>query len=49
MHHLDRGQKCSARRAFPQLIVPQSMKCEILAKVHNYVAGAHFRVHKTFH
>ena len=24
------------------------MKYEILSKVHNHVAGAHFRVHKTF-
>ena len=49
LHHLDPGQKRSARHAFPQLVVPQSMKCKILSNVHNYVAGAHFGVHKTFH
>ena len=37
MHHLDRGQKRSARHAFPQLVVPESMKCEILSNVHNDV------------
>ena len=46
---LDRGQKRSARHAFPQLVVPQSMKCEILSNVHNYVAGARFGAHKPFH
>ena len=49
LHHLDRGQKRSARHAFPRLAVPQAMKSEILSNVHNYVAGAHFGVHKTFH
>ena len=46
--HLDRNQKPSARDAFSQLVVPQSMKYEILSIVHNLVAGAHFGVHKTF-
>ena len=50
LHHLDRGQKRSAHHAFPRLVVPQAiMKCEIFSNVHNYVAGAHFGVHKTFH
>ena len=37
-----------ARDSFSQLVVPQSMKYEILSNVHNHVAGAHFGVHKTF-
>ena len=45
--HLDRSQK-RARDSFSQLVVPQSMKYEILSNVHNHVAGAHFGVHKTF-
>ena len=45
--HLDRSQKL-ARDSFSQLVVPQSMKYEILSNVHNHVAGAHFGVHKTF-
>ena len=49
LHLLDRGQKRSARHAFPLLVVPQSMKCKILSYVHNYVAGAHFGAQKTFH
>ena len=49
LHHLDRGQKRSACHAFPLLVVPKSMKCKILSNVHNFVAGAHFGVHKTFH
>ena len=32
-----------------QLVVPQSMKYEILSNVHDHVAGAHFGIHKTFH
>ena len=49
LHLLDRGQKRSARHAFPLLVVPQSIKCKILSNVHNYVAGASFGVQKTFH
>ena len=45
--HLDRSQK-RACDSFSQLVVPQSMKYEILSNVHNHVAGAHFGVHKTF-
>ena len=45
--HLDRSQR-RARDSFSQLVVPQSMKYEILSNVHNPVAGAHFGVHKTF-
>ena len=45
--HLDRSQR-RARDSFSQLVVPQSMKYEILSNVHNHVAGAHFGVHKTF-
>ena len=45
--HLDRSQK-RARDSFSQLVVPQSMKYEILSNVHNHVAGAHSGVHKTF-
>ena len=48
LYHLDRSQKRSARDSFSQLVVPQSMKYEILSNVHNQVAGAHFGVHKTF-
>ena len=48
LYHLDRSQKRSARDSFSQLVVPQSMKYEILSNVHNHVAGAHFGVHKTF-
>ena len=44
---LDRSQR-RARDSFSQLVVPQSMKYEILSNVHNHVAGAHFGVHKTF-
>ena len=45
--NLDRSQR-RARDSFSQLVVPQSMKYEILSNVHNHVAGAHFGVHKTF-
>ena len=45
--HLDRSQR-RARDSSSQLVVPQSMKYEILSNVHNHVAGAHFGVHKTF-
>lgn len=48
LYHLDRNQKRSARDAFSKLVVPQSMKYEILSSVHNHVAGAHFGAHKTF-
>ena len=48
LYHLDRSQKRSARDSFSQLVVPQSMKYEILSNVHNHVAGAHFGVRKTF-
>ena len=48
LYHLDRNQKRSTRDGFSQLVVPQSMKYEILSNVHNHVAGAHFGVHKTF-
>ena len=48
LYHLDRNQKRSARDAFPQLVVPQPRKYEILSSIHNHVAGAHFGVHKTF-
>ena len=48
LYHLDRSQKRNARDSFSQLVVPQSMKYEILSNVHNHVAGAHFGVHKTF-
>ena len=48
LYHLDRSQKRSVRDSFSQLVVPQSMKYEILSNVHNHVAGAHFGVHKTF-
>ena len=45
--HIDLSQK-RARDSFSQLVVPQSMKYEILSNVHNHVAGAHFGVHKPF-
>ena len=48
LYHLDCNQKRSARDAFSQLIIPQSMNYKILSNVHNHVAGAHFGVHKTF-
>ena len=48
LYHLDRSQKRSAHDSFSQLVVPQSLKYEILSNVHNHVAGAHFGVHKTF-
>ena len=47
LYHLDRNQKRGTRDALSQLVVPQSMKYEILSNVHNHVAGAHFGVHKT--
>ena len=45
--HLDRSQR-RVRDSFSQLVVPQSMKYEILSNVHNHVADAHFGEHKTF-
>ena len=48
LYHLDRNQKRSTRDGFSRLVVPQSMKYEILSNVHNHVAGVHFGVHKTF-
>lgn len=47
--HLDRNQKRSARDSFSQLVVPQSMRYEILSNVHDHIASAHFGVHGTFH
>ena len=44
LYHLDRSQKRSARDSFSQLVVPQSIRYEILPNVHNHVAGAHFGV-----
>ena len=49
LYHLDRNQKLSARDSFSQLVVPQSMKFEILSNVHDHVSGAQFGTHKTFH
>ena len=49
LYHLDRNQKLSARDSFSQLVVPQSMKFEILSNVHDHVSGAHSGTHKTFH
>ena len=36
------------RDSFSQLLVPQSMKYEILSNVHNHVAGAHCGGNKAF-
>ena len=49
LYHLDHNQKRSVRDSFSQLVVPQSMKFEILSNVHDHVSGAHFGTHKTFH
>ena len=48
LYHLDRNLTRSMLDAFSRLVVPQSMKYEILSNMHNHVAGAHFGVHKTF-
>ena len=46
LNHLDRSNKRSARDGFSQLVIPQSMKFEVLSNAHNYVSGGHFGVHK---
>ena len=44
--HLHRSQK-RVHDSLSQLVVPQSMKYEILSNVQNHLAGAHFGVHKS--
>ena len=48
LYRLDRSQKCSAHDSFSQLMVPLSMKYEILSNVQNHVHFAHFGVQKAF-
>ena len=48
LYHLDRNHKRNARDSFSKLVVPQSMRYEILSNVHDHVSGGHFGVHKTF-
>jgi len=48
LYHLNFDLKRSARESFSQLVVPASLRFEILSNVHDHVAGAHFGVHKTF-
>ena len=49
LYRLDKDLKRNARDSFSQLVVPPSMKFEVLSNVHDHVSGAHFGVHKTFH
>jgi len=37
LYHLDRNHKRNARDSFSQLVVPQSMRYEILSNVHDQV------------
>ena len=48
LYHLDHNRKRNIQDPFSQLVIPQSLKFEILSNVHDHVSGAHFGIHKTF-
>ena len=47
-YHLDRKRKRSSNDVFSQLVVPSSLRFEILSNVHDHISAAHFGIHKTF-
>ena len=48
LYHLDSKRRSNSYDSFSQLVVPASLRFEILSNVHDHVSGAHFGVHKTF-
>ena len=48
LYHLDQNRKRNSHDAFSQLVIPQSLKFEVLSNIHDHVSGAHFGIHKTF-
>ena len=48
LYHLDSKRRTNSYDSFSQLVVPASLRFEILSNVHDHVSGAHFGVHKTF-
>ena len=50
LYHLNQTHKrrCRSEVIYSQLVVPSSMKYEVLSNLHDHVAGGHFGVHKTF-
>ena len=48
LYHLDRNKKGGNEDPLSQLVVPQSLKFEVLSNVLDHVSGAHFGIRKTF-
>ena len=48
LYHLDRSRKRGCGDSFSQLVIPNSLKFEILSNIHDHVSGGHFGIHKTF-
>ena len=48
LYHIDFNRRHNARESFSQLVVPAALRFEILSNVHDHIAGAHFRLNKTF-
>ena len=48
LYHLDSKRRSNSYDSFSQLVVPASLRFEILSNVHDHVSGVHFGVHKTF-
>ena len=48
LYHLGDNRKRNSWDSFPQLVVPPTLRFEILSNMHDHVSGAHFWVHKTF-
>ena len=48
LYHLGDNRKRNSWGSFSQLVVPPTLRFEILSNMHDHVSGAHFGVHKTF-
>ena len=48
LYHLGDNRKRNSWDSFSQLVVPPTLRFEILSNMHDHVSGAHFGVHKTF-
>lgn len=49
INHNIKKHKCRTQECYSQLVLPSSMKFEVLSNLHDHVSGGHFGVHKTFH
>ena len=49
INHNIKKHKCRTQECYSQLVLPDSMKFEVLSNVHDHVSGGHIGVHKTFH